>query len=55
MTSGLDEVEAGMYPVVDDLLTVNTIFLFQVRIKTGLDIFDNRSPTTEDIVLNLRK
>lgn len=55
MTSGLDKIKAGMYPVIDDLLTVNTVFLFQVRVKTGLDIFNNGPPTTEDIVLNLRK
>lgn len=33
MAGRLDEVQARMYSVINDLLTVDAIFLLQVRVK----------------------
>ena len=39
-----DKVQAGMYTVVRNLLTVDAVLLLEVRIKAGLDVFDYRFP-----------
>jgi hypothetical protein len=44
MTSGLDEVDTGMDSVVDYFGTVDTVFLFEVAIKSSLDILQDRPP-----------
>ena len=44
MTGWLDKVQAGMYTVVRNLLTVDAVLLLEVRIKAGLDVFDYRFP-----------
>lgn len=53
VTSRLDEVKAGVYPIVDDLLAVDAIFLLEVRVEARLDVFDDRPPTAEDVELIL--
>lgn len=45
MTGGLDEVEAGVDAIVYDLLTVNTVLLLQVGVKTRLDVVQDGPPT----------
>ena len=44
MPSRLDEIEAGVDAVVNDLLPVDTILLLKVRIETRLDILHNGFP-----------
>ena len=36
-----------MNAVVDDLLTVDAVFLFKIRVKPGLDVLDDRLPAAE--------
>ena len=45
VTGGLDEVEAGVNAIVCNLLTVNTVLLLQVRVKTRLDVIEYGPPT----------
>jgi hypothetical protein len=40
----LDKVEAGVDAVVDDLLTVDAVFLLEIRVVTRLDVLENRPP-----------
>lgn len=47
MACGLDEVEASMDTVVDDLCSVDTVLLLQVGIEARLDVFDDRLPAGE--------
>jgi hypothetical protein len=44
VTSRLDEVQAGMDAIIQDLLPVDAVFLFQVRVETGFNVLDNRFP-----------
>ena len=45
MSSGSDEVEAGVYPGVSDLHSLHPGLSLQVGIKLILNIVHNRSPT----------
>jgi len=45
MTGGLNEVETGMDTVIDHFLTINTIFLFKIRVEASFNVFDNGLPT----------
>ena len=47
MTGRLDEVQAGVNTVVDDLLTVDAVFLFEVGVKPGLDVLDDGFPASD--------
>jgi hypothetical protein len=51
MTGGLDEVKTRVNAIVNDFLPVDTIFLFQVRIKPSVNIFDNGFPAIDDVKL----
>jgi hypothetical protein len=44
MTSGLDEVQAGMDAIVHDLLPIDAVFLFEIGVETGFNVLDNRFP-----------
>jgi len=50
VSRGLDEVQACMDTVVHDLLSVDTVLLLQVRVKTRLDVLHNGSPTESCLV-----
>ena len=50
MACGLDEVEACMDAVVDDLASVDTVFLLQVGIEARLDVLNNGLPAVEGSV-----
>jgi len=50
MTSRLDEVQAGMNAIIHDLLPVDAVFLFQVRVETGFNVLDNRFPARMEYV-----
>lgn len=45
VTSRLDEVEAGVNPVVDHLLTVDTVLLLKVSVEPSLDVVKNGLPS----------
>jgi hypothetical protein len=49
MTGGLDEVKTRVNTVVNDFLPIDTIFLFQIRIKSSLNIFNNGFPAGDDV------
>jgi hypothetical protein len=44
MTCWLDEVDAGVYAVIDQLQPVDPILLLQVGVEAGLDIVDDWLP-----------
>lgn len=44
MARGLDEVEAGVNAVVDELGSVDSVFLFQICVESSLDVVNNRLP-----------
>ena len=44
VTSGLDKVEAGVDPVVDDLLAIEATILLEVGIESRLDVLEDRPP-----------
>jgi hypothetical protein len=44
VTGGLDEVQAGVNSVIEYLLTVDLIFMFQIRIKSSFYVFKDRFP-----------
>jgi hypothetical protein len=44
VSGSLDKVEAGVNAVVDDLLTVDAVFLLEIRVVTRLDVLENRPP-----------
>lgn len=44
MTGGLDKVDASMYPVILQFVSVNSVLLFQVVVKPRLDVIDDRFP-----------
>ena len=41
----LNKVQAGMDAVVNDLLTVDLVFIFQILVKSRLNVLYNWSPT----------
>lgn len=47
MTSGLDKVQAGVHTIVDNLLPVHAVFLLQIRVKTRLDVLNDRFPAIQ--------
>lgn len=44
MAGRLYEVETCVYTVVDNLESVDAVFLLEVRVKPGLDVVDNGLP-----------
>ena len=50
VTSGLYEVQTSMYTIVYNLLSVDAVFLFQVRVKARLNIVNDRLPAESWIV-----
>jgi hypothetical protein len=44
MASSLDKVQARMDTVVNDLAPINAVLLFQIRVKAGLNVFNNGPP-----------
>lgn len=49
MTGGLDEVDAGVHTVVNNLLTVNPVFLLEVRVETRFNVIENRLPAIQRV------
>lgn len=45
MTRWLNEVQTGMDTIVNDLLTIDPILVFQILIESRLDVFNDWSPT----------
>ena len=45
MTRRLDEVNASMHPIIDELEPIDPILLLKVCVESGLDIVDYRLPT----------
>ena len=45
MAGGLDEVQARVNTVVHNFLTVDATFLFEVSVKSRLNVFDDGLPT----------
>ena len=43
----MNEVQAGVDAVVNDFLTVDLVLMVQILVKSGLNIFDNWSPTKD--------
>lgn len=50
MAGGLNEVEASMDTVVYNLLAVDTVLLFEIRIKSRLDVLENGFPAEAMLV-----
>jgi hypothetical protein len=50
MTSGLDEIEAAVDAVVNNLLSVDTPLLLEVRIIARVNVVDDRFPAVEMLV-----
>ena len=50
VTSGLYKVQTSMYTIVYNLLSVDAVFLFQVRVKARLNIVNDRLPAESWIV-----
>jgi hypothetical protein len=48
MSSRLNEVEACMDAVIDNLAPVDTVFLLQVGVEARLDVFNNGFPTASE-------
>lgn len=44
MSRGLDEVEASVDPVVDELVSIDPVLLVEVGIETSLDVVEDRLP-----------
>ena len=44
VTGGLDEVDARVDPVVDDVGTIDLVLGLQVSVVSLLDVLDNRTP-----------
>lgn len=51
MTSWLDEVQAGVHAIVHNLLPVDAVFLFQIRVEPSLDVLDDGFPARKESVL----
>lgn len=49
VTSGLDEVDAGVNTVVGHLETVNAVLLLEVGVITGLDVVDDGLPAAMSV------
>lgn len=47
MTSGLDEVQAGVNAVINNFLAVNPVLLLQVGVESRLDVIHNGLPAEE--------
>lgn len=45
MTRRLNEVQAGMDTVVNDLLAVDLVLVFQELVESRLNVLDDRPPT----------
>ena len=41
----MNEVQAGVDAVVNDFLTVDLVLVVQILVKSGLNVFNNWSPT----------
>jgi hypothetical protein len=44
MTRGLDEIETSVNSVINHLLSVYTVFLLEIGVEAGLDVFDDGFP-----------
>jgi hypothetical protein len=44
MARRLDEVDAGVNTVINHFLTVDTVFLLEIRVEASLNIFNNWLP-----------
>ena len=44
VTSGLDEVEACVNTVVDNLGPVDTVLLLEIAVEAGIDVLDDGNP-----------
>lgn len=44
MACGLNKVQACMYTVVDHLLPVDPVFLFEISVEPRLDVLSDRLP-----------
>lgn len=44
VSRGLDEVQAGVYAVVDELAAIDTALLVEVGVEAGLDVVEYRLP-----------
>lgn len=49
MASGLNEVQASVNTVIDDFSPVDAILLFEIGVKAGFNVFNNRLPTRNRI------
>lgn len=44
MASGLDEIDAGVNAIVNNVNAVDLVLSIKVRIEALLDVLDNRTP-----------
>ena len=44
VTRRLDEVQTGVNTIVHEFLPVDAVFLFEIRVKTGFNVLDDRFP-----------
>lgn len=44
MTGGLDKVETGVHSIVDQLSTIDPVFLLEVSVESRLDVVDDGLP-----------
>lgn len=52
MTRRLDEVDASVDAVVDELGPVDAVLLLEVGVESGLDVVDNGLPATRTVRTN---
>ena len=44
VTSWLDEVQTSVDTIIQDFLPVDAVFLFEIRVETGFNVFNDRLP-----------
>jgi hypothetical protein len=47
MTCGLNEVEAGVYSIINEFLSIHPVFLFEVSVEPRLNVFNNWLPAVD--------
>jgi len=46
VTSWLDEVQTSVDAIIRDLLSVDAVFLLQIRVESGFDVLNDGLPTS---------
>jgi len=49
MAGGLDEVDASVNTVIDQLCSVHPVLLLEVRVEPGLDVVNDRLPAARQL------